>query len=76
MSDTISEKVELGKKAHINKLETINESTTLKVGTTETIVQRRMPLGSRTTAFYVKVNFDSKKKKEAYRKINKRLEEG
>lgn len=76
MSDTISKKVELGQKAYIEKSDKISESTTLKVGVPETIIQRKMPLGSEKTTVYVRVNFDSKKKKDAYRKINRHLGEG
>ena len=79
MSDTNSEKIELGQKAYVEEKVEINDSTKMQaeeVNPSLRIIQKKIDPSIETETVYVRVNFDSKKKKDAYRKINRKLERG
>lgn len=79
MSDTNSEKIELGQKAHAEEKVEINDSTKTQaeeVDISLRIIPQKIDPSIETEIVYVRVDFDSKKKKDAYRKINRKLERG
>jgi len=78
MSDTASEKVELGQSAYAQKSEEVSDSTMMRVdrqGASIGMIRKNVSQ-SGTVTVYVRVNFDSKRKKDAYRKMNRKLGEG
>ena len=79
MSSTSSTMIELGKKAHKEKqIEILDSREFLTDKGDISIITVRKNDGSSKNyrAFYKRVDFNGRKKKEAYKKINKMLGEG
>ncbi len=77
MSNTDTGRIKLGKKVYVEETEIIDdtenksEDSDLPVS----MISRKIVADKNNMAIYVHVNFEHKKKKEAYRKINKILGE-
>ena len=78
MSDTDNTgRIRLGKKDYIEESKVIynTESKTEDFALPTNVISRKILADKNNTVVYIRVDFERKKKKEAYRKINKILGE-
>lgn len=77
MSNTDTGRIKLGKKAYVKQAEEIDDTENKLEDIDEPVsfISRKILADKNDITIYVRVNFKRKKKKEAYRKINKILGE-